>query len=101
MSIDFEVELVWTSQPAVGNSRSSTTRLCFCLSLNPVDGEDGGILTTIDDMANPQARDTGLQEFSEGVALLLKHDWESGSTYGAFIVATFLPSRVRREPLPN
>jgi hypothetical protein len=51
-------------------------RLGFCLSLNPLDGEDGGILTTIDKLGNPQAPDTGLQEFSDRVALLLKHDWE-------------------------
>jgi len=51
-------------------------RLDFSLNLNPLDKEDHNILEVIADLKASENQDTKLAEFSDRVALLLKHDWE-------------------------
>ena len=52
-------------------------RLVFSLNLNPIDEEDVAILIAIDTMSlSEQLDEKVLQEFSDRVGLLLKHDWE-------------------------
>ncbi len=52
-------------------------RLSLSLNLNPIDAEDTAILNAIDKMSQSEQLDEKrLQEFSDRVALLLKHDWE-------------------------
>jgi hypothetical protein len=51
-------------------------KLEFSLNLNPFDQEDKGILTVIAALKACDNLDEKLTEFSERVALLLKHDWE-------------------------
>jgi hypothetical protein len=52
-------------------------RLCLSLNLNPIDTEDTAILSAIDKMSQSEQLDEKtLQEFSDRVALLLKHDWD-------------------------
>jgi len=52
-------------------------RLNLSLNLNPIDTEDTAILTAIDKMTlSEQLDEKMLQEFSDRVALLLKHDWD-------------------------
>jgi len=46
------------------------------LNLNPHDSEDRGILQLLEKTPSHQSSDTILKEFTERVALLLKHDWE-------------------------
>jgi hypothetical protein len=50
--------------------------LQFSLNLNPFDQEDQGILAVIDTLKNRDTLDIKLLQFSDRVALLLKHDWE-------------------------
>ena len=51
-------------------------RLEFSLNLNPFDNEDNAILDAIVSLKVSENRKMKLAEFSERVALLLKHDWE-------------------------
>jgi hypothetical protein len=52
-------------------------RLSLSLNLNPIDEEDTAILNAIDKMSQSEQLDEKvLHEFSDRVALLLKHDWE-------------------------
>jgi prolyl-tRNA synthetase len=47
------------------------------LNLNPVDAEDTAILNAIDRLSQSEQLDEKLlQELSDRIALLLKHDWE-------------------------
>jgi hypothetical protein len=64
-------------------------RLDFALNLNPHDPEDKAILFVISDLARIAASleigdttsiDTKLQEFTDRVALLLKHDWDKAKS---------------------
>jgi hypothetical protein len=52
-------------------------RLSLSLNLNPSDPEDAGILKMVDSMAKAtQPDDKNTQEFTDRIALLLKHDWD-------------------------
>jgi hypothetical protein len=52
-------------------------RLGFCLNLNPLDKEDCAIITVISRFSESgQVDEKSLLEFSDRLALLLKHDWE-------------------------
>lgn len=61
----------------VGDSaRLAELHLEFSLNLNPFHQEDRGILAVIDTLNNRDTLDVILPEFTDRVALLLKHDWE-------------------------
>jgi type II secretory pathway pseudopilin PulG len=51
-------------------------KLSFATSLNPTDHEDDLILNLIDKLKDEKDRETKLEEFSDRISLLLKHDWE-------------------------
>jgi hypothetical protein len=52
-------------------------RLGFCLNLNPFDTEDDAIIAVISKFSwNKAVDEKNLTEFSDRLALLLKHDWE-------------------------
>lgn len=51
-------------------------RLDFSLNLNPFHQEDNDILAAIATLNNRDTLDVKLSEFTDRVALLLKHDWE-------------------------
>lgn len=50
--------------------------LAFRLNLNPFDDEDKAIVNVIAKLTQQEKVDELLTQFSERVALLLKHDWE-------------------------
>lgn len=50
--------------------------LVFSLNLNPFHKEDKDILAVIATLKNRDTLDVKLSEFTDRVALLLKHDWE-------------------------
>ena len=55
-------------------------RLSLSLNLNPVDAEDTAILNAIDRVSQLEQLDAKmLQEFSDRIALLLKHDWDANT----------------------
>jgi hypothetical protein len=51
-------------------------KLTFATSLNPCDKEDGFILDVIERLKDEKNRDPILEEFSDRISLLLKHDWQ-------------------------
>lgn len=52
-------------------------RLTLSLNLNPTDTEDRAILAVVDKLAKSQkASEEDILQFSDRVALLLKHDWD-------------------------
>jgi len=61
---------------AYNKDKLSQLRLEFSLNLNPFEIEDSSILSVIADLQDSKDRGTKLAEFSDRVALLLKHDWE-------------------------
>lgn len=54
----------------------SELRLEFSINLNPFDTEDKNILSVIANLIDCDNRDAKLVEFSDRIALLLKHDWQ-------------------------
>jgi hypothetical protein len=61
---------------ASGNTEKiKEIRLNFTLNLNPFHGEDAAILESIDKLSGKKD-DLEIEEFSDRVSLLLKHDWE-------------------------
>jgi len=65
-------------QAAVANNSAKLNELHleFSLNLSPFDQEDKDILVVIATLKNRDTIEVKLSEFSERVALLLKHDWE-------------------------
>lgn len=51
-------------------------KLAFATSLHPYDPEDNLILDVIERLKNEKDRDAKLEEFSDRLSLLLKHDWQ-------------------------
>lgn len=46
------------------------------LNLNPFDAEDKALILVAQQLANPVGLDSRVQEFTDRMALLLKHDWD-------------------------
>jgi hypothetical protein len=60
------------------SARLAEVRQQFSLNLNPHDPEDTAIIGELERLPKPEHVDEWLQELSERIALLLKHDWERG-----------------------
>jgi hypothetical protein len=61
----------------MNRAKLAELRLGFCLNLNPFDKEDCAIITVISTLSElEQVDEESLLEFSDRLALLLKHDWE-------------------------
>ncbi|WP_404361603.1 hypothetical protein [Methylotuvimicrobium sp. KM1] len=67
---------VYKAAEADESAKLLELRLEFSLNLNPFDNEDNAILGAIVNLKVSENREIKLAEFSERVALLLKHDWE-------------------------
>lgn len=72
------VKSVEVHQAAIENdlAKINEVHLEFSLNLNPFDQEDKGILAVIAALKNRDTLEEKMAEFSDRVALLLKHDWE-------------------------
>jgi hypothetical protein len=66
-------ELALGVQEAAAKKDSSELRLQLCLNLNPLDKKDRDITALISEASKS---DDKIIEFSDRVALLLKHDWD-------------------------
>ncbi len=61
---------------ASDKNRLAELHLQFAMNLNPTDNEDQAILFVIGALGDQDTREERLAEFSDRVALLLKHDWQ-------------------------
>ena len=56
--------------------RIAEARLAFALLVNPFDGQDQEILICIDRLKEAEGLNSNIQQFTDRVAYLLKHDCE-------------------------
>lgn len=77
----------------------SDLHLQVALILNPLDREDRAILRLIERPPPHESRDATLQEFTERVSLLLKHDWERAKWESSSVLSRrfFCPKRLKFE----
>lgn len=67
---------VYEAVTSSNSNKISQLHLEFSLNLNPFDQEDKDILSVVKELQNCEKQGVKLTEFSDRVALLLKHDWD-------------------------